>query len=80
LRATALADFAWHYVKPPVRSNFDDGTAICSGIEQVAIPAHQNVGGLLANPPPQLNHNRLKETAARLRMGRALEIFRQLKK
>jgi hypothetical protein len=32
-----------------------------------------DVSGLLADPPAQLNLNRLKETAARLRMGRALE-------
>lgn len=32
-----------------------------------------DVGGLLADPPPQLNLNRLKEAAARLRMARALE-------
>jgi len=39
-----------------------------------------DVGGLLADPPPQLNLARLKETAKRLRMGSALEkCLRQLK-
>jgi hypothetical protein len=32
-----------------------------------------DVEGLLANPPPQLNLARLKETAARLQLGRLLE-------
>ena len=39
-----------------------------------------DVAGLLADPPRQLNLSRLKATATRLRMGRALETcLRQLK-